>query len=124
MSPSETSSSQPSPRLLEALARCNRTELYQLCKQAGYTPATGATRDELIDQLSGRIDLPTKTTEIDRWRQGLKGFVEQHWSILQPQLTCPIRKDINACNGCLDTQVVACVVEQRECESLIQLHRK
>jgi len=70
------------------------------------------------------IEASDVTDEIDLWRSGLKGFVQEHWSVLQPQLTCPIRKDIDACKGCLDVQVVSCVVEQQECEPLIQLHRK
>jgi hypothetical protein len=111
-------------RLSEALSRCNRTELYQLCKGAKLNPPPGATRDQLIGYLSGGLEPTKEINEIDLWRQGLKGFVEDHWSVLQPQLTCPIRQDINACQGCLDAQVINCVVEQRECESLIQLHRK
>lgn len=74
--------------------------------------------------LLGDLEQSGETHNIDMWRAGLKGFVEERWHVLQPQLTCPIRKDINACRGCLDTQVVTCLVEQRENEQLIQLHRK
>lgn len=65
----------------------------------------------------------TEPTSIDLWRRGLKGFVEDNKSVLQPQLVCPIRDDINACQGCLDTQVMTCVVEQRDYEPLIQIRR-
>lgn len=120
----ENSSSQPSQQLSVAFDRCNRTELYQLCKRAGLNPPPGASRDEMIRYLIGMLDTVKETSAIDLWRRGLKGFVQEHWSVLQPQLTCPIRRDINACTGCLDVQVVSCVVEQGECEPLIQLHRK
>lgn len=74
--------------------------------------------------LLGELEAPQGINDIDLWRRGLKGFVHERWAVLQPQLTCPIRRDINACTGCLDTQVVTCVVEQRDNEPLIQLHRK
>jgi len=51
------------------------------------------------------------------WRRGLKQFVSKHWHVLQPQLTCPIKDDIDGCKGCLDTQVIACVVEQKDNEA-------
>src|SRR3989304_6232443 len=121
---SETNSSPLSQRLSEALDKCNRTELYQLCKRAGLQPPTAASRSELIQYLGGELEPPKETNEIDLWRRGLKGFVWERWAVLQPQLTCPIRQDINACRDCLDTQVVTCVVEQRDCEPLIQMHRK
>ncbi len=118
-----SSSSEPFQRLWESLRKCNRTELYQLCKRAGLHPPTGATHTELAQYLLGEREVPQETNEIDLWRRGLKGFVEEKWAILQPQLTCPIRRDINACHGCLDAQVITCVVEQRTQETLIQLHR-
>jgi hypothetical protein len=121
---SEQDSSVHSQRLLEALARCNRSELYQLCRKAGYGPTPNNTRTELIQLFLNNIEPSQDGNPIDLWRQGLKGFVTERWAVLQPQLTCPIRHDINACTGCLDTQVIACVVEQRHYEQLIQLHRK
>jgi hypothetical protein len=79
---------------------------------------------ELVELLLGDREPPKETNEIDLWRSGLKGFVQERWTTLQPQLTCPIRANIDACHGCLDTQVVTCVVEQGKNEPLIQLHRK
>lgn len=124
MSPLESNSSPPSTRLSEAFDRCNRTELYQICKLAGLNPPPGSARDTLIQYLTGILEPSLDVNDVDLWRRGLKGFVQDHWHILQPQLTCPIRQDINACTGCLDVQVVSCVVEQNESEHLIQLHRK
>lgn len=113
----------PSPALLDSLHRCNRSELYQLCRRAGLLPPTDAPRDSLMGYLIGAQEGGKEPTSIDLWRRGLKGFVEDNWAVLQPQLTCPIRADINACTRCLDTQVMACVVEQREYEPLIQIKR-
>jgi hypothetical protein len=110
--------------LFEGLSRCNRTELYQLCKQAGLNPYPNAQRQDLMALFVGQTEIPKETHEIDTWRRGLKGFVTERWATLQPQLTCPIRADINACTQCLDAQVVTCVVEQKKIEPLIQLHRK
>src|SRR5262245_16995654 len=116
----DSESSTPSLRFYEDLRRCNRTELYQLCKRAGLNPRPGATHEELCELLRGDRAPSTETNEIDLWRPGLKGFVQQRCAVLQPQLTCPIRQNIDACKGCLDTQVVTCVVEQRTQEPLIQ----
>lgn len=91
---------------------------------AQLNPSPKASRDELAQLFSGLIDETKEPTNIESWRTGIRGFVQEHWHVLQPQLTCPIRHDINACSGCLDQQVVACVVEQKDCEPLIQLHRK
>lgn len=120
----EHDSLEHSQRLFEALSACNRTELYQLCKKAGLNPPTSASRADLIQYYLGEKEPPQEVNTIDLWRRGLKGFVSERWAVLQPQLVCPIRHDINACKGCLDTQVIACVVEQRHYEPLIQLHRK
>ena len=114
----------PSPVLQDYLQRCNRSELYQVCRKAGLVPPTGASRALLIDYLLGNVEGEKEPTSIDLWRNGLKGFVEANWAVLQPQLTCPIRANIDACYGCLDTQVMACVEEQGHYGSLIQIRRK
>ena len=113
----------PSALLQDSIHRCNRTELYQLCRRAKLHPRTSASREELMSLLLGHMEGGNDPTSIDLWRKGLKGFVEDNRSVLQPQLVCPIRDDINACQGCLDTQVMACVVEQRDYEELIQIRR-
>jgi uncharacterized protein (UPF0262 family) len=84
----------------------------------------GAQRLDLMRLFLGESETPKEINEIDLWRRGLKGFVQERWATLQPQLTCPIRADIDACHGCLDAQVITCVVEQKKIEPLIQLHRK
>lgn len=113
----------PSSTRLEA---CNRTELYQLCRRVGLNAHPTATRHQLIALLTG--DEEPSITEIDHpidsWRHGIMGFVEEFWSMLETQLTCPARsRDPRSCFGCVDAQVVACVVANKSNENLIDLHR-
>jgi hypothetical protein len=107
---------------------CNDTELYQLCRKAHIPVVPGTPKEVMIALLLGEKE-PDPITEgthpIDSWRHGLAGFVLDHWSVLEPQITCPIKsKDPRACFGCLDTQVVTCVVQNPNNEQLIELHRR
>lgn len=105
--------------------RCNKTELYQLCRDAGIPVHPGATKDTMIGLLTGELDPGEVEHPIDSWREGLTGFVFEYWKRLEPQLTCPIKsKDPTSCWGCLDTQVMTCVVQNPTNEHRIQLHRK
>lgn len=92
--------------------------------KSGLKPPSYSSKPYLVAYFLGFEVVPGERREVDTWREGLKGFVQERWAVLQPQLTCPIRADIDACKTCLDAQVVACVVEQRDYEQLIQLHRK
>lgn len=115
----------------EAIHACyglNHTEAYQLCRRAGIPCLPSESRETLIAYLIG-AQLPLQVTEgnhpFDSWRHGLSGFVKDHWDMLQPQLTCPIRSgDFRSCFSCLDGQVVECVVKNPRNEQTIQLHRK
>lgn len=107
------------------LGKCNDTELYQLCRKAGIPVLPSTKRMELIAYLTGAQDPEPSEHPIDAWRHGLTGFVFDHWSVLEPQLTCPIRtKDPNSCWGCTDTQVITCVVQNPDNEEAIRLHKK
>jgi len=108
---------------------CNDTELYQLCRRAGIHVIPGLDRRDYIDYLLGNKVSPwtEEHHNIDQWRHGLTNFVFDYWSVLQPQLTCPIRsKDPTSCWGCLDLQVVSCVAQGRQegYEHLISAHRR
>lgn len=106
-------------------SRCNHTELYQLCRRAGLKVSPSMSVEELALVMSGELDDGIRTNEIDSWRHGLTGFVFDHWQVLQPQLTCPIRsKDPNSCWTCTDIQVIACLSANQQYEHLIKLHRK
>lgn len=118
---------------MEALEACNHTELYQLCQRAGLAPLPQYTREELIARLTAEIDVEeTGENVIDSWRHGLYGFAKDHWKMLQNQLTCPLKsKDAkatepvkDACFGCLDMQVIACVVSNPDNEMKISRYRK
>jgi hypothetical protein len=109
---------------LPDFSRCNHTELFQLCLRSGINVVPSATKEQLIAYLTIE-EPPPEASQIDMWRRGLTGFVFQYWSRLEPQLTCPIRsKDPKSCWGCLDAQVIACVVQNPKNEHLIELHRK
>lgn len=114
----------PYEYVCEQLSRCNRTELYQMCRRRGLGAEPSASKDELIKLFLS--DTPSVTSNVfDSWRHGLTGFVFEHWKVLEPQLTCPIRsKNPKSCWGCLDTQVIACVNGTAQYEQAIQLHRK
>jgi hypothetical protein len=73
------------------------------------------------------VDLEVDETQqpIDRYRLALIGFVTEHWQKIQTQITCPMRElptNPRPCFGCLDTQVMACVVTNRDNEPKIRLH--
>ena len=104
--------------------RVNHTEAYQLCRQAGIPCTPSDTRDTLVRYLLADNPTPTRNP-IDSWRHGIAGFVLDHWNMLQPQITCPIKsKDPRACFGCLDTQVMECIVRNPDNEGNIKNHKK
>lgn len=115
--------------LTEEDCRClNHTEAYQLCRRAGIPCSPHESTETLIAYLLG-LQTPLNMTEathpIDSWRTGIGGFVEDHWQKLQPQLTCPIRSgDFRSCFGCLDAQVIECIVKNPRNENVIALHRR
>lgn len=125
--------------VMEALEACNHTELYQLCHLVGLQPQPHFTREALIHKLAGEspeagplIITEDAPTIIDSWRHGLYGFVSDHWKELQNQISCPLKsKDpkevlpvVDACFGCLDMQVMACVVTNPGNEAHIEKYRK
>jgi hypothetical protein len=114
--------------LFEIYRECNRTELYQLCKDLGLTVPPHASREELMYMhLCGTSELePGMLSNIfDEWRRALAAFVLEHWSRLQNQITCPLQsKDPMSCFGCLDTQVVACIVANPSNEFQIERYLK
>jgi len=107
-----------------ALERCNHTELYQLCRKLNLPALPSMTREQLAHLMVGE-ESEAVPNVFDSWRHGLAGFVLQHWTVLQNQVSCPLRsQDPQACFGCLDTQVVSCVVGNPKNEHLILRHRK
>jgi len=117
-----------------SLRRLNRTELYQVCLNSGVKVHPSTNREDLIKILIGDVE-PTELDEAthptDSWRRGIIGFLTDHWASLETQIKCPaknlkhpINPNPNPCFGCLDTQVITCVVRNRgRVEKLIEAHR-
>jgi hypothetical protein len=56
-------------------------------------------------------------------RHGIMSFLLEHWRQLETQITCPAKsKDPRSCFGCIDTQVVTCLVQNPENEHRIEMH--
>jgi hypothetical protein len=113
--------------------RCNHTELYQLCVRAGIPVRPSEARETMIALLEGEQE-PILNDEADHpihiWRHGIARFARDYWKQIESQVDCPIRKMFDKenpnprpCFGCIDTQVMACVVGNSGNESLIEERR-
>ena len=110
---------------MAAFDSCNDTELYQLCVKAGYKVTPTTSRDILEGCLMGEVDGDEEPHQIHPWRHGLTGFVFDHWTMLEPQISCPIKsKDPKSCWGCIDTRVVSCVEQSTYYINEISRHKK
>ncbi len=79
----------------------------------------------MILYLLGEEEPPLGYNNVDSWRHGLMNFLLDHWSVVESQLECPAKSgDPRSCFNCTDTTVLACVVDNKINEPLIQLHRK
>lgn len=121
----------------DLFADLNRTELYQLCRNAGLPVHPAWERTQLIDALRDLSSQSPGAVEhpVDELREGLIGFIEQFWRTLRPQLKCPA-KDMKhpdpakanprPCFGCSDMQVVTCVATQapQNIQRIYQLRKK
>lgn len=105
-------------RHLSLFDGCNRTEAYQLCRKAALPVSPGETKESYIAYLDGED--PSGENNIDKWRDAIMAFIVEHPNI-HSQLTCPAKSlDPKACYGCIDTQVVSCIVKNQEAEFLIR----
>lgn len=105
--------------------RMNLTELYQTCRAAGLVVLPNNSRQNFVAYLLGEKEPPTISHGIDSWRNGIMGFLIEHWKQVETQLTCPARsKDPRSCFGCVDTQVVSCLVSNEPDLHQIRIHRK
>lgn len=110
----------------------NRTELYQLCRKAGFNVHPGTDKQYLIGYLLGSYEPPPlndATHPVDRWRRGLISFVLDFWDRIHAQLKCPARnlnhpdetkRNTRPCYGCLDQQVMTCVVHNARNEETLR----
>ena len=113
---------------------CNHTELYQLCVRAQIPVLPNESREMMISYLEGESE-PVLQKEGDHpihaWRNGIIRFVDDYWKQIETQLDCPVRKlrdlehpDLRPCFGCIDTQVIACIVDNEDNERLIEERKK
>jgi len=104
----------------------NHSELYQMCRDAQINAHPATPRETLIQLLLGELEPPPNAPHpIDGWRHGIMGFLLEHWRAIESQLTCPAKsKDPRACFGCVDTQVISCLVTNEADLYRIRLHRK
>jgi hypothetical protein len=115
------------------LRALNHTELYQLCLQARIRAHPATPREYMMAYLTGDADPPEDfpgNHPIDNWRSGIIGFLNDHWATLEPQIKCPAKMmrhptqpNPQPCYGCLDAQVIACVVQNAKVLHLIELHK-
>jgi len=115
-------------------SRCNHTELYQLCINAHLRVGPNDAKETMIAYLEGEAEPPEASEEeyniVHSWRGGLIRFAEDFWKHIATQITCPM-KDLKStthpnpkpCYGCLDQQVIACVVSNSHNEKEIE-HRR
>lgn len=115
----------PFDYIRQLLSSCNHTELYQLCRRKGVQVEPSYSHSQLVEAYLSDQDTGPTDNVFDSWRRGLTGFVFDHWQVLAPQLTCPIKShDPESCWSCLDAQVITCVESNKKYEDLVQLHRK
>ena len=89
----------------------NHTELYQLCRRAGIAVRPDVSKAYLIALLEGTSELPAGSyNPMDDLRDGLMGFLLEHWRRVHSQLFCPAKSgDPKSCYQCVDAQVMHCL---------------
>lgn len=121
------------PNQYPAYARYNFTEIYQMCIRAKLLVRPNESRDQMIALLEGEIE-PPDVDESDNvfnsWRLAFIEFLLEHWKKIETQITCPAKalkdpKNPNPrpCFGCIDAQVIVCILQNSESEDLISAHR-
>lgn len=107
------------------LSALNETELYQVARGAGLNPHPSDGREKLISLLEREAEPYEEKNPIDELREGIFHFVDEHWEVLQSQVTCPAKvRNVSGCFGCSDAQVVSCIALNPSMERFIQLRRK
>lgn len=121
------------PNHPSAYDKFNYSELYQMCIRAKILVKPNAARVNLIAYLEGTEEPPEMDEDdniFNSWRTAFIGFLLEYWRQIETQITCPARalkdpKNPNPrpCFNCIDTQVVVCLLQNHEAESLIEPHR-
>lgn len=91
----------------------NRTEGREMCASAQTPAPMGASPEEMEAILLGEV--PPAINPVDTLRQGLMGFILDHWRTLRAQLSCPASSgDPRSCFSCPDIRVLSCVSAQND----------
>lgn len=129
----------PCPR--DYYRACNTAELYQLCAHVGLVVSPATARDVMVSYLLGEEEPPPMVHPVHIWRNGLIGLIQDYWTGIEAQLQCPAKElgpparegdppkpspeeNKLACFRCVDTRVIACLVDNAAHEHLIQLRRE
>lgn len=114
--------------LYELFDACNETEVYQIARRAGLAVKPNTPKPALIHYILGSdVVSPLQgEQEIDLWRLTIMQFILDHRKKLEAQLSCPARSmDPRACFGCVDAQVVSCLVHNKtSMPQLVQIKKK
>lgn len=113
--------------LYELFARCNETEAYQIARRAGLNVFPDLPKENLIRCILGEEEPPPRAPhDIDLWRLTIMQFVLDHRRKLEAQLKCPAKTmDPRACFGCVDAQVLSCLVHNNaNNHELVQIRKK
>lgn len=110
----------------EVFSNCNHSELYQLARRAGHNVLPTMSRDELIKIIVLDAVASTAVHDIDETRRAIMRFIIDNRKKLETQITCPAKSfQPDACFGCVDVQVVHCLVSHgSDAQRLITLHKK
>lgn len=106
---------------------CNETELFQIARRAGLRVLPSLPKERLIRCLLDEEEPPPiGDHSIDEWRITIMQFVLEHRRKIESQLTCPAKTmDPRACFGCVDAQVLSCLVNnEANMNELVTLRKK
>lgn len=116
-----------------AFTKYNYTELQQMCINARLPILPTTPREKLIAYLEGTEEPPEideHSHPIHSWRHAFIGFLLDQWKKMATQITCPakaLKDPVNPnprpCFGCIDVQVITCLVQNHKAEKLISPYR-
>lgn len=126
MNPSQASSDLSYEYLYSLFEGANASELYQIAREQGHVVLPSLEKSTLIRIIIGEEQPPPIYEHvIDEWRHAIMGFIIDHRKSLETQIKCPASSfKPDACFGCLDQQVICCLVTNPENQHVIQLYKR
>lgn len=87
----------------------NTTELVALARENDPDAHRGLGRDVLFTLITDTYEDTLPERKVDKLRLKIMGYILDHWSQVNPLLSCPAKtKNPRACFRCTDVQVVEC----------------